>query len=70
MINLLIEGMSCGHCVAAVRKALSAVPGVKEVTEVDLERGRARIEGNADPRRLIAAIEEEGYQAHEAPDGS
>jgi copper chaperone len=69
MITLDIEGMSCGHCVAAVRKALSAVPGVKEVTEVDLEHGRARIEGNVDPRLLIAAVAEEGYEAREAPDG-
>ncbi|MBL8877437.1 MAG: cation transporter [Phycisphaerae bacterium] len=27
--TLAIDGMSCGHCVQAVTKALAAVPGVK-----------------------------------------
>ncbi len=27
-VTIGISGMSCGHCVSAVRKALSAVPGV------------------------------------------
>ena len=27
-IHFAIEGMSCGHCVAAVEKALAALPGV------------------------------------------
>ena len=30
-----IEGMSCGHCTAAVEAALKAVPGVQSVV-VDL----------------------------------
>ena len=27
--TLHIEGMSCGHCLNAVNRALSAVPGVR-----------------------------------------
>lgn len=27
-LQFAIEGMSCGHCVAAVEKALAALPGV------------------------------------------
>ena len=27
--SLAIDGMSCGHCVAHVRKALAAIPGVQ-----------------------------------------
>ncbi len=27
-VNISISGMSCGHCVTAVQKALAAVPGV------------------------------------------
>jgi copper chaperone len=27
-VTIAINGMSCGHCVAAVSKALAAVPGV------------------------------------------
>lgn len=63
MITIKIEGMSCGHCVSAVEKALGAVPGVSRVDEVSLERGEARIEGLPDPDQLVAAIEEEGYEA-------
>jgi copper chaperone len=49
----------------AVKKALSRVPGV-ERAEVSLERGEALVEGNADPKALIQAVEEEGYRAEVA----
>jgi len=61
MLKLKVEGMTCNHCVMAVKKALSRVPGV-ERAEVSLERGEALVEGNADPKALIRAVEEEGYQ--------
>jgi copper chaperone len=63
MIELKIEGMTCGHCAKAVERALAGVPGVDRVVEVSVDRGAASIEGNADPAALIAAIEEEGYKA-------
>lgn len=66
MIQLKIEGMTCGHCANAVRRALAAVPGVKDVVEVDVARGVALVEGEADTGALIAAIEEEGYTARES----
>jgi len=62
MVRLKVSGMTCNHCVMAVKKALSRVPGV-ERAEVSLERGEALVEGNADPKALIRAVEEEGYQA-------
>ena len=63
MIDLTIKGMSCQHCVKAVREALAAVPGVNRVTSVDLESGRASVEGEVEPRVLIAAVKEAGYEA-------
>lgn len=63
MIELKITGMTCGHCVKAVTEALSAVAGVNRVAEVSLEQGAARVEGDADATQLIAAVEEEGYEA-------
>lgn len=66
MTELKIEGMTCGHCKKAVEQALAAVPGVEQVVEVSLEKGSARIDGTADPRALIAAVEEEGYKAWQA----
>jgi len=65
MVKLKVEGMTCNHCVMAVKKALSRVPGV-ERAEVSLERGEALVEGNADPKALIRAVEEEGYRAEVA----
>jgi copper chaperone len=61
MIALKVEGMSCGHCTAAVKRALEAVAGVTSV-EVNLEQGRAEVVGEADPNALIAAVVEEGYR--------
>lgn len=62
--QLKIDGMTCGHCVAGVTKALQAVPGV-ERAEVSLAEGRASVahDGNLDPKALIEAVEEEGYSA-------
>lgn len=61
--ELTVQGMTCGHCEAAVRKALAAVPGVTAVLEVDRTRNRAVVEGEADASALVAAVKEEGYQA-------
>lgn len=62
MIRLKIEGMTCGHCVQHVKTALLGVPGVQGA-EVDLKGGSAQVTGQADPSALIAAVEEEGFQA-------
>jgi copper chaperone len=62
-LELAITGMTCGHCVAAVKKALAEVPGV-EAVEVTLSPPRAVVA--CDPSRttvemLVKAAEEEGY---------
>lgn len=57
-----ITGMTCQHCVRAVSNALSKVPGVGRV-EVSLEKGEARVEGEASADDLIRAVESEGYKA-------
>lgn len=59
--TLTIEGMSCTHCVNAVRQALQQVPSV-EVHRVEI--GSAEI--TYDPRtvhhdQLVSAVEEEGF---------
>ncbi|MEW5930247.1 MAG: cation transporter [Gemmatimonadota bacterium] len=56
-----ISGMSCGHCVAAVKRALEGIDGV-EVREVKV--GSATVD--YDPQevsaeRIARAIEDEGY---------
>jgi copper chaperone len=62
-VKLNVEGMSCDHCVRAVREALSKVSGVDRVVDVSRERGEAIVDGRPDVATLIAAIEAEGYRA-------
>jgi copper chaperone len=64
-IKLEIQGMSCGHCQAAVNNALKAVSGVVSVA-VSLEGKSATVEGSAEIGALIAAVQEEGYTARVA----
>lgn len=62
MTELKIDGMTCGHCVAAVKKALEKVPGVRGA-QVELASGRAKVEGDPSLDALLAAVRDEGYQA-------
>lgn len=64
---LHIEGMSCGHCLNAVNKALGALDGV---TIDSVAIGRADLQ--FDPARIAvadiaAAVTAEGYRATAAP---
>lgn len=61
--ELRIEGMSCDHCVRAVRAALLSVSGV---TGAEVAVGTATVEGEAAPEALVAAVTEEGYEARVA----
>jgi len=61
--TLKIDGMSCGHCVAAVKKALEAVEGVS-VQNVAI--GSATV--SYDPAvtsadTIVAAVDDAGYSA-------
>ncbi|HLT47011.1 MAG TPA: cation transporter [Rubricoccaceae bacterium] len=59
--TIAIDGMSCGHCVAAVRRALEATPGV-EVTHVAIGEARVCLDPTRVDRSAIeATIEEAGY---------
>jgi len=62
-IQLTIEGMSCEHCVRAVRGRLERTPGVKVD---DVQVGSATIEfdpGATSVDDLEEAIADEGYTA-------
>ena len=63
-ITIPVEGMSCEHCVRAVKGALEAQKGVK-VAEVSLEGKSARVvyeDALVGLEDLKATILEEGYQ--------
>ncbi|SNS46444.1 copper ion binding protein [Anaerovirgula multivorans] len=60
--KIMIEGMSCGHCVAHVERALKELQEVVDV-EVDLPGKNAVVElkEDAPDEKLKETIEEAGY---------
>ncbi len=58
-----INGMSCGHCSMAVKKALGQIEGVEKV-EVSLEDKTATINSTTslDINILKEIIDDEGYE--------
>ncbi len=62
MMKFTVPEMSCGHCKAAIEKAVAAAdPGAKLV--VDLEAKTVEIESRLDEAALKAVLAEEGYTA-------
>ena len=60
-ITIGINGMSCSHCVAAVQKALTAVPGVT-VEDVQIGSATVALDTSKTSRAAVElAIEAAGY---------
>lgn len=56
-----VTGMTCGHCVEAVTREVSDVPGVVSV-DVDLAGGTVAVHGeDVSDRAVREAIDEAGY---------
>ncbi len=61
--TLNVEGMSCGHCKAAVEEELGKLSGV-ESSDADFEKGIVEVRYDEDrvtPEDLEGAIQEAGY---------
>lgn len=62
-LTLHIEGMSCGHCLNAVNRALAELPGV-QVESVRMGRAELQYdERQLNPARIEAAVADAGYRA-------
>lgn len=60
-VTLKIDGMSCGHCVSAVTKALEAVDGVT-LERVSIGSATVSFDETAtSEERITKAVEDEGY---------
>jgi copper chaperone CopZ len=60
--TFVVEGMTCGHCRAAVLSEVGALAGVAAV-DVDLESGRMVVRGEPlDDTAIVAAVVEAGYE--------
>jgi copper chaperone CopZ len=62
-LELTIDGMGCGHCVASVRAALEALPGVA-VEGVEVGSAKVRLTGTEDGggERVRDAIRSAGFE--------
>lgn len=58
-----VSGMTCGHCVSAVKGELGKLDGVSDV-DVDLATGTVtvRSETELDAATVEAAVDEAGYE--------
>lgn len=66
-LRLVIDGMTCGHCVTAVTSALSSLPGV---TVQAVTIGSADVAFDPDlvsVVQLLDAVSDEGYVASAEP---
>lgn len=66
-----VTGMTCEHCVSAVRSEVSALPGVEDVA-IDLVKGGAssvvvRSGNPLDRTQVRGAVEEAGYELVDGP---
>lgn len=60
-----VNGMTCGHCEAAVTRALMQTD---KQAKVQIDRAQSRVQVQSDqPREALAqAIREEGYEVQDA----
>ena len=59
-MNLVVEGMTCGHCVRTVTHAIQALYPHAQV-DVDLGSGVVKIEGLLAVEQAVEAIQRQGY---------
>lgn len=60
-MKLIVEGMTCAHCVRAITKAVRSL-AADAIVEVNVAGGTVNIEGGVDAGLATAAIEAEGYR--------
>ncbi len=68
MPEIIVKGMTCGHCAAAVTKALESLPGVTDV-RVDLASGRVTFSSTQEifQEDLVRAIRAAGFELTAGP---
>jgi len=59
IMEFIVEGMTCSHCVRAISEAVQRLGGT---ARVDLDRRTVTVDGALDREAVARAIEEEGYQ--------
>ncbi|GLO51663.1 heavy-metal-associated domain-containing protein [Pseudomonas sp. S1(2024)] len=60
-----VQGMTCGHCVKAVTRAVQEQDAAAKV-EVDLAARQVRVQSELAQEQILTAIRDEGYQVEAA----
>jgi copper chaperone len=63
-----VEGMTCGHCVRAITRAIHTLDPDARV-DVDLAQGVVTVEGQVLPDAVADAIAQEGYSVRDRRSG-
>ena len=63
--EIIIEGMSCGHCSARVEKVLSEIIGVTVNSVSSKDKNAILTVDNVEDRLLKEAVEDAGYDVVE-----
>jgi copper chaperone len=60
-MELIVKGMTCGHCEAAVQRAVKRVEP-QAVVSIDRAQNRVSVKGAEDAIGVENAIRQEGYE--------
>ena len=60
MIEMNVPDMTCGHCIATIRKAVSGIDQ-GATCDVDLDAKRVTVGSVMPPSDFVEALEEVGY---------
>jgi Cu+-exporting ATPase len=63
--KLTVEGMSCGHCVMNVEKALNAIDGVTATVDLDSKTATVSLQKDVSDEVLKKAVTDVGYEVTE-----
>ena len=59
--KILVEGMSCGHCVNHVSEALKEIGATEIAVSLEAKTATAEVADNITDEAIKLAIEDEGY---------
>ncbi len=62
MLEFNVTGMTCQHCSAAITAAIHQHDPAA-VVDIDLTHGRVQVVSAVNPKQLLHAIEQAGYEA-------
>lgn len=63
IIDLNLDGLTCGHCVKRVKESLEKRA---DVEQAEVTQTHARVTGSATPESLVETVKEAGYEAEVA----